>query len=249
MGRATRMYTGFMAGLVALLLAGIACAAPDEAPNEARQVLWGDVEFQISRLRSELGFDRLSPKVRNALWKVPREQFVPDRQKRHAYENRPLPIGYAQTISQPLIVAIMTEMLQIEPGDRVFELGTGSGYQAAVLDALGAEVYSVEIVPELGERARRTLDRTGHPNVQTRIGDGYFGWEDVAPFDAIIVTAASDHIPPPLIRQIKPGGRMLIPVGSRYVTQKLVLVSRDTDGVITTRELIPVTFVPVTGKH
>ncbi|MCW9078211.1 MAG: protein-L-isoaspartate O-methyltransferase, partial [Gammaproteobacteria bacterium] len=147
------------------------------------------------------------------------------------------------------IVAIMTEMLQIEPGDRVFELGTGSGYQAAVLDALGAEVYSVEIVPELGERARRTLDRTGHANVQTRIGDGYFGWEDVAPFDAIIVTAASDHIPPPLIRQIKPGGRMLIPVGSRYVTQKLVLVSRDTDGVVTTRELIPVTFVPVTGKH
>jgi protein-L-isoaspartate(D-aspartate) O-methyltransferase len=232
-----------------LLLAGFACAADDEALDDARRDLWGDVEFQISRLRSELGFDRLSPEVRNVLWKVPRDQFVPDGQKRHAYENRPLPIGYAQTISQPLIVAIMTEMLRIEPGDRVFELGTGSGYQAAVLDALGADVYSVEIVPELGARARRTLDHTGHPNVQTRIGDGYFGWEDVAPFDAIIVTAASDHIPPPLIRQIKPGGRMLIPVGSRYVTQKLVLVSRDTHGVVTTRELIPVTFVPLTGKH
>mgnify|MGYP001828492976 FL=1 len=143
----------------------------------------------------------------------------------------------------------MSEMLAIEPGHRVFELGTGSGYQAAVLDQLGAEVYSVEIVPELGKRARETLDRTGHGEVKTRVGDGYFGWQEAAPFDAIIVTAASDHIPPPLIRQIKPGGRMLIPVGGRYLTQKLVLVSRDIDGRVSTREVIPVTFVPLTGQH
>jgi len=245
-----RIHKGFMLGAITLLLAGISpVATADEWLNNTRRVLWDDVEFQISRLRSELGFEQLSPRVLNALQKVPREAFVPEQQKRHAYENRPLPIGYAQTISQPLIVAIMTELAAIEPGDRVFELGTGSGYQAAVLDTLGAQVYSVEIVPELGERARKTLDDTGHQNIKTRIGDGYFGWEETAPFAAIIVTAASDHIPPPLIRQIAPGGRMIIPVGSRYVTQKLVLVTRDEEGMVTTREIIPVTFVPLTGQH
>jgi protein-L-isoaspartate(D-aspartate) O-methyltransferase len=160
-----------------------------------------------------------------------------------------LPIGHGQTISQPLIVAVMTELLAIEPGDKVFELGTGSGYQAAVLSALGAEVYSVEIVPALGETARAGLDRTGHSGVRTRIGDGYLGWEEAAPFDAIIVTAAGDHIPPPLIRQLKPGGRMVLPVGSRYQTQQLVLVTRDAQDRIRTRELMPVSFVPLTGGH
>ena len=147
------------------------------------------------------------------------------------------------------MVAIMTELLEVEAGDRVFELGTGSAYQAAILDALGAEVYSVEIIPELGQRARLTLDLTGHDSVVTRVSDGYFGWPEQAPFDAIIVTAASDHIPPPLIRQLKPGGRMLIPVGSRYTTQTLVLVSRDEQGAVQTRELMPVSFVPLTGQH
>lgn len=216
------------------------------APQKA---LWGDVEFQISRLRTETGVDRLSPEVRRALHQVPRERFVPEEQRPRAYENRPLPIGYGQTISQPLIVALMTELLDIETGDRVFELGTGSGYQAAVLGELGAEVYSVEIVPELGERARATLDELGYTTVQSRIGDGYFGWEEAAPFDAIIVTAASEHIPPPLLQQLKPGGRMIIPVGSRFLTQKLVLVSRDQEGSVRTREILPVTFVPLTGTR
>ncbi len=245
------MCTGLKTAMITLaLLAGATgLAAADQRLDSARLALWSEVEHQVASLRSELGFDQLSPEVRDALWKVPREKFVPEAQKQRAYENRPQPIGYAQTISQPLIVAIMTELAALNPGDRVFELGTGSGYQAAVLDALGAEVYSVEIIRELGERARRTLDDSGYGNVKTRIGDGYFGWEEAAPFDAIIVTAANDHIPPPLIRQIKPGGRMVIPVGSRYVTQKLVLVSRDTDGVVTTREIIPVTFVPLTGQH
>lgn len=245
------MSIDFKAGLSVLVLiaATAEVIASDKHLENARQALWAEVDSQISFLRSELGFDKLSPEVRLALWSVPREKFVPDEQMHHAYENRPLPIGYAQTISQPLIVAIMTELAELRPGDRVLELGTGSGYQAAVLDSLGAEVYSVEIIEELGKRARGALDQTGHQNVKTRIGDGYFGWEDAAPFDAIIVTAANDHIPPMLIRQIKPGGRMVIPVGSRYVTQKLVLVGRDADGVITTREIIPVTFVPLTGQH
>jgi len=235
--------------LVAVMLGAGARADAFEPGREQKQALWNDVAHQIAFLGDELGFERLSPTVRKALMEVPREEFVPEKQRQYAYRNRPLPIGYAQTISQPLIVAIMSEMLGVKRGDSVFELGTGSGYQAAVLDQLGARVYSVEIVPELGERARKTLDRTGHREVKTRIGDGYFGWEEAAPFDAIIVTAASDHIPPPLLRQLKPGGRMLIPVGSRYLTQKLVLVSRDTDGRVSTREVIPVTFVPLTGKH
>lgn len=236
--------------IIVLLVGGMAATVyAEDRSADLKMILWQEVELQISRMRSELGFERLSPAVRDALYKVPREAFVPAEQQQHAYENRPLPIGYGQTISQPLIVALMTEMLAIDAGDRVFELGTGSGYQAAVLDTLRAEVYSVEIVPELGERVRQTLDRTGHQSVKTRIGDGYFGWEEAGPFDAIIVTAASDHIPPPLIRQLKPGGQMLIPVGSRYATQKLVLVIRDEHGGVRTREVIPVTFVPLTGQR
>ena len=134
-------------------------------------------------------------------------------------------------------------------GERVFELGTGSGYQAAILDAMGAQVYSVEIIPELATRARQTLDRLGHGDVHTRVGDGYFGWPKAAPFDAIVVTAAADHVPPPLLQQLKPGGHMVIPVGSRYATQTLVLVSREADGTIRTREILPVTFVPLTGER
>ena len=239
----------------AVALFMLMCLSPNAAVHgdtgraAANRALWGDVEFQISRLRTETGIDGLSPEVRRVLHEVPRERFVPEDQRRHAYENRPQPNGYGQTISQPLIVALMTELLDLEDGDRVFELGTGSGYQAAVLGALGAEVYSVEIVPELGERARATLDELGHTTVQTRIGDGYFGWDEAAPFDAIVVTAASEHIPPPLLQQLKPGGRMIIPVGSRFLTQKLVLVSRDQEGSVRTREILPVTFVPLTGTR
>ncbi|HOP16528.1 MAG: protein-L-isoaspartate(D-aspartate) O-methyltransferase [Gammaproteobacteria bacterium] len=243
-----RMIFGHLVGLLLLAAASQIICADQDVIGQAERALWGDVEFQISRLRSELGFDQLSPAVRGALHEVPRQRFVPDGQRRHAYENRPLPIGHGQTISQPLIVAIMTELLQIGPGARVFELGTGSGYQAAVLAALGAEVYSVEIIPELAERAHVTLDALNY-KVATRIGDGYHGWKEAAPFDAIIVTAAVDHIPPPLIQQLKPGGRMLVPIGSRYLTQKLVLVTRDEHGAVRTQEMLPVTFVPLTGQH
>lgn len=219
------------------------------ADDVRRDALWREVDRQVGQMHDELGIEALSPGVRAALAAVARERFVPEAQRRYAYDNRPLPIGYGQTISQPLIVAIMTELLGVGPGARVLEVGTGSGYQAAVLDALGTQVFSIEIIPELGERARRTLDASGHGDVATRVGDGYFGWEDEAPFDAVVVTAAAEHIPPPLIRQLKPGGRMLIPVGSRYFTQQLVIVERDASGAVSTRELIPVTFVPLTGKR
>jgi protein-L-isoaspartate(D-aspartate) O-methyltransferase len=220
-----------------------------ETRDAERERLWREVDAMVERLAPDLGFDALSPRVMQALRSVPRHRFVPERQQAYAYDNRPLPIGHGQTISQPLIVAIMTELLDVQPGDRVFELGTGSGYQAAVLDALGAQVYSVEIVPELGRAARRALDATGHGDVETRVGDGYFGWPEAAPFDAIVVTAAGDHVPPPLLRQLEPGGRMVIPVGDRYATQRLVLVTRDADGRIRTRDLTPVTFVPLTGDR
>jgi protein-L-isoaspartate(D-aspartate) O-methyltransferase len=233
--------------LLFLLGSFSATALAAQTDEDASQALWAEVDAQIRMLRQETGIQQLSEPVARALRSVPRAEFVPEAQRRHAHANRPLPIGYGQTISQPLIVALMTEMLGIEPNDRVFELGTGSGYQAAILDAMGANVYSVEIIPELAASARATLDRLDHDKVQTRVGDGYFGWPEAAPFDAIIVTAASDHIPPPLLQQLKPGGRMLLPVGGRYTTQKLVMVEREESGTVVTREILPVTFVPLTG--
>lgn len=233
--------------LAVMLLPTAAPAQGGAWPSVASRALWQEVDMLLAHLAGETGFARLSPRVRAALEAVPRPRFIPEDQRTAAYENRPVPIGYGQTISQPLIVAIMSELLAVQPGDKVFELGTGSGYQAAILAELGAQVFSVEIVAELAQRARGTLDELGYSSAQTRLGDGYFGWPEHAPFDAIIVTAANDHIPPPLIQQLKSGGRMVIPVGSRYTTQKLVMVERDAEGQIRTRELMPVTFVPLTG--
>ncbi len=186
--------------------------------------------------------------VLTAMSRVPRHRFVPKSEVKHAYENRPLPIGQGQTISQPYIVALMTDLLDVGPGDRVFELGTGSGYQAAVLAEIGSRVWSMEVVEDLGARATQALQETGYADrVFTRVGDAYYGWEEEAPFDAIVVTAAGDHIPPPLIRQLKPGGRMVIPVGERFLPQQLTLVEKALDGTITTRAVLPVRFVPLTG--
>jgi protein-L-isoaspartate(D-aspartate) O-methyltransferase len=213
------------------------------------EMLWREVESELATIGPELGFVKLSPRVLEALKNVPRDRFVPEAQQDRAYRNTPLPIGHGQTISQPFIVAIMTELLDPQPGDRVFELGTGSGYQAAVLSRLVAEVYSMEIVAPLGARAGRILADLGYDNAHVRIGDGYKGWPDQAPFDAIVVTAAGDHIPPPLIAQLKPGGRMVMPVGSRFFTQQLVLLEKTVDGAIRTRELLPVAFVPLTGER
>lgn len=179
-----------------------------------------------------------------AMEKVPRHLFVPAAQRRFAYTDRPLPIGFGQTISQPFIVAYMTQIIDPRPGQRVLEIGTGSGYQAAVLAEIVGQVYTIEIVPELGRSAQRLLNEL-YDNVHVKIGDGYFGWEEGAPFDAIVVTAAAGTIPPPLIEQLKPGGKMIIPVGSPYMTQQLMLVEKRANRV-TTRSLMPVRFVPFT---
>ncbi len=191
----------------------------------------------------------LDERVMQAMNKVPRHKFVPPQYRHYAYLNRPLPIGEGQTISQPYIVAIMTDLLKINPTDSILEIGTGSGYQAAVLAELAKQVYSIEIIESLQTSAAKRLANLGYANVKTKLGDGYFGWEEHAPFDAIMVTAASGQIPPPLIAQLKPGGKMMIPVGGAFLTQYLILIEKRADGTVSTRQILPVLFVPLTGKH
>jgi protein-L-isoaspartate(D-aspartate) O-methyltransferase len=188
------------------------------------------------------------PAVLAAMRRVPRHRFVPEGQAGSAYDDRPLPIGEDQTISQPYMVASMTEELRIGAGAKVLEIGTGSGYQAAVLAEVTPEVFTIEIKPGLAARAKETLAALGYESVATRTGDGYYGWEEEAPFDGILVTAAVPHVPPPLVKQLKPGGRMLVPVGRAFETQDLTLVEKDSEGRVSTRSLYPVRFVPLTGS-
>lgn len=188
----------------------------------------------------------IDPKVLAVMAEVPRHEFVPYGLRERAYANRPQPIGYGQTISQPLIVAMMADLLQLEPGHVVLEVGTGSGYHAAVVAGLADRVYSIEIIPGLAETAAERLDRLGYGRIALRSGDGYYGWPEAAPFDRILVTAAATHVPAPLIEQLKPGGRMVIPVGAAFTIQHLVLVEKDAEGGIRTRQVLPVRFVPLT---
>jgi len=232
-----------------LMVLGVSSVSAEPDWAAQRNALVDEINNDRSVLRQVLGRDRLDPAVERAMRQVPRHHYVPQNHRDQAYQNRPLPIGHGQTISQPLIVALMTDLLQARPGDKVLELGTGSGYQAAVLAELGARVYSMEIVPPLGERAGEALAQHAPAGLSLRIGDGYHGWKSAAPFDAIIVTAAGDHIPPPLIAQLKPGGRMVIPVGSYFFSQQLMLVTKQADGSVQTRSLLPVAFVPLTGGH
>ena len=215
----------------------------------ARKAMVEIIAARSSDTSDALEREEIDPRVLQAMATVPRHALVPEELRSRAYENRPLPIGHGQTISQPYVVAIMTDLLALQPGDKVLEIGTGSGYQAAVLAELGVRVYSIEIIEPLGELARKNLAALGYDNIEVRIGDGYYGWEEQAPFDAIIVTAAASHIPPPLIKQLRPGGHMIIPVGSRFLVQQLVLVDKDAEGGITTRQVLPVKFVPLTGSH
>ncbi len=178
-----------------------------------------------------------------AMKNVPRHLYVPNMQRRNAYQDRPLPIGYGQTISQPYIVAYMTEIIEPQPGHKVLEIGTGSGYQAAVLAEIIDEVYTIEIIRPLGRQAEEKLSAQ-YDNVHVKIADGYYGWEEHAPFDAIVVTAAAEYIPPPLVEQLREGGRMIIPVGSPFQMQQLMLITKEEDGEISTRSLMPVRFVP-----
>jgi len=214
---------------------------------------WGDAQtdarFALDRDRmveNQLAARGITDqRVLDAMQRVPRHEFVPAEWRTAAYLDRPLPIGYDQTISQPYIVAFMTQILNVGPGDRVLEVGAGSGYQAAVLAELAAQVYTIEIVEPLGRRAAETLARLGYRNVSVRIGDGYRGWPAAAPFDAIIVTAAPDHVPQPLIDQLKEGGRMIIPVGEGI--QNLILL-RKAGGKLRQEQVLPVRFVPMTGE-
>ena len=186
--------------------------------------------------------------VIRAMHAVPRHRFVPGGLTDKAYDDTPLPIGYGQTISQPYIVAYMTEIVKAGKGDAILEIGTGSGYQAAILSAIAGRIYTIEIIPQLAQMASLRLKEMGYENVTVRCADGYYGWQGHAPFDAIIVTAAAGHIPPPLLKQLKPKGRMVIPVGGPFMVQSLVLVEKDEAGAITTQNLMPVRFVPLTGR-
>ena len=252
-GRAMRQTTARFATLVTAALLLVASPAvsngADDPFAEARAAMVRAVAETTEETAEWLGKTALAPRVMEAMARVPRHLFVPPDLQDLGYLNRPLPIGYGQTISQPYIVALMTDLLEPEPGDVAFELGTGSSYQAAVLAELVAEVYTVEIVPPLAESAAERLATLGYDNVTVRAGDGYFGWPEHAPFDIIVVTAAASHVPPPLIAQLKPGGRMAIPVGSPFLTQHLLLVEKREDGSVTSRQILPVIFVPLTGGH
>ncbi len=239
---------GFFLGMLGL------AGAPSWAEDaDDYQALRARLVTQISRdvvdTRRYIGKMTLDKRVMQALGTVERHRFVPAQLQDQAYENRPLPIGYGQTISQPYIVALMTDLLELEAGDVVLEIGTGSGYQAAILSGLVSQVYSIEIIPELAKSASQRLQRLGIDNVEVQNADGYYGWQEHVPFDAIIVTAAISHIPPPLVRQLKPGGVLLLPVGPPFQVQHLSLVRKSPDGKPTTRKILPVRFVPFTGEH
>ncbi|HSO06988.1 MAG TPA: protein-L-isoaspartate(D-aspartate) O-methyltransferase [Pelomicrobium sp.] len=203
------------------------------------------IESHTRATATYTGHAALSPRVMAAMAKVPRHRFVPPEWAGAAYADRPLPIGHGQTISQPFVVALMTDLLDLKGGERVLEIGTGSGYQAAVLAELAKKVYTIEIVDPLGQRAAALLRELGYANVEVRIGDGYRGWPEAAPFDAIIVTAAPPSVPEALVRQLKPGGRLVLPVGATHEMQVLTVIEKRADGSLERKPVLPVRFVPM----
>jgi protein-L-isoaspartate(D-aspartate) O-methyltransferase len=232
-----------------MLQAPVAGFASGDEFRQERLALVEIIQADVRRTSRQLDKELLDERVLDAMREVPRHLFVPKGSQGDAYKNRPLAIGHGQTISQPYIVAIMTDLLKPEKSHRVLEVGTGSGYQAAVMAALTGEVFTMEIIEPLAVQARQQLQQLGYHNVQVRIGDGYYGWEERAPFDAIIVTAAANHVPPPLVKQLKPGGRMIIPVGSAFMVQQLVLIEKNPAGEVTLKQILPVRFVPLTGPQ
>jgi len=241
-----------MLGTWLLLVASSCLIDPAQANDrfrDSRAQMIRLIEADVRSTSHYLKRLSLDTRVLEAMARVPRHEFVPPQSVDMAYLNRPLPIGHGQTISQPYIVAVMTDLLDTEPGQRILEIGTGSGYQAAVMAEIDTRVWSIEIIQALGKQAQTRLRRLGYDQVEVRLGDGYYGWPEHAPFDAIIVTAAASHIPPPLLQQLKPGGKMIIPVGSRFSTQQLLLITRNEDDEFTTRQVLPVRFVPLTGDH
>jgi protein-L-isoaspartate(D-aspartate) O-methyltransferase len=225
-------------------------AAAEDRYAAQREAMGRTIVAITWETRRETGRERLSEPVLKAIAKVPRHRFVPPNQEPYAYEDRPLPIGQGQTISQPFIVALMTDLLDLKESDKVLEIGTGCGYQAAVLGELAREVYTVEIVEPLGKEAAARLTALGYRNLHARVGDGYRGWPEAAPFDAIVVTAAAPMLPPALVDQLKPGGRLVVPVGAQFAGQDLLVIHKQADGRTVSRNVLPVRFVPlVPGKQ
>ena len=243
-------WTRLAAAVVVMAVAAASAAGDQDGALIARRAAMVRVIQAHSALVGALGpAAEISRPVLLAMGRVPRHHFVSSGLEGMAYGDRPLPIGHGQTISQPYIVALMTELLGVGPGAVVLEIGTGSGYQAAVLAELGAKVYTIEIVPPLAAAAAARLARLGYGTAEAHLGDGYYGWPGPAPFDGIIVTAAASHVPPSLVEQLRPGGRMVIPVGGPFSAQQLVLITKNTDGTVRTEQLLPVRFVPLTGGH
>lgn len=236
---------GYLASLCALLCASV------QFGHLASHAAYGAAADEFGAQRERMVSEQIQARgvrdrrVLAAMRQTLRHLFVGETQRPFAYDDRPLLIGGGQTISQPYIVARMTELARPQPSDRVLEIGTGSGYQAAVLSPLVAEVYSIEIDPELAAAARRRLRELGYRNITVRAGDGYLGWPESAPFDIIVVTAAPDHVPQPLLEQLKPGGRLVLPVGHAAATQELRLIEKNQDGKLRTSNIIPVRFVPL----
>jgi protein-L-isoaspartate(D-aspartate) O-methyltransferase len=237
---------GFLATLLASALPETADTQDGFAARRAEMV--AEIAAMARATGYETGRPVFGERVMAAMGRVQRHLLVPDSQVPYAYENRPLPIGHGQTISQPYIVALMTDLMDPKATDVVLEVGTGSGYQAAVLAELVAKVYTIEIVEPVGKRAAEGLAKLGYKNVLTRIGDGYNGWPEAAPFDSIMVTAAAPSIPQPLVDQLKSGGRLVIPVGGQWGVQELLVIEKKADGTTTTRRTIPVRFVPLTRE-
>ena len=239
-----------MAQFLLITCASLLIGATEESRYAAeRKALLDEIQRDAAATAGATGRSRFSARVMGAVDAVPRHRFVPPRQAANAYANRPLPIGHGQTISQPYIVALMSELLESKPGDVILEVGTGSGYQAAVLAELGVQVYTMEIIAPLARSADARLRELGYRGIAVRLGDGYYGWPEHAPYDGIIVTAAASSIPPPLIQQLKPGGRMVIPVGAPFHTQDLILLRKDAKGKVSTTSVLAVAFVPLTGDR
>jgi protein-L-isoaspartate(D-aspartate) O-methyltransferase len=229
-----------------IAVVGAAPAVADELAAERAEML-RRVEIETLMLSGETGIAEIDPRILAAMGDVPRHAFVPEPLRPYAYRPHPLPVGHEQNIAAPLLVALMTQLVAPEAGDVVFETGTGAGYHAAVLSRLAAEVYSVEVVAPLAERATRILKELGYDNVFVREGDGYFGWAAKGPYDAMVIKEAIDHVPPPLLGQLKPGGRMVIPLGREGGPQYLTLVTKDAAGKVTERRIMPVRFSPLQG--
>jgi protein-L-isoaspartate(D-aspartate) O-methyltransferase len=222
-------------------------AAKHSEQDEYVERMMRDIDMEVEITRHRIGKDALDPRVLSAMRSVPRHRFVPDASSYLAYGNGPVPIGHGQTVSQPYMVALMTDLLEPQADDVMLEVGTGSGYQAAVLSRVVKKVYSVETIGALARDAALRLKDLGYDNIEVRHGDGYYGWPEHAPFDGIIVTAAAPHVPKPLVEQLKPGARLVIPVGGEFFGQILLLVEKAADGTLRQTDVLEVAFVPLTG--